>query len=225
MDQSLPPPLDDDDTAPTGRRGRKRSERDILIVAEEVFATYGLRGATTAMIAAKAEIPKSNIHYYFSTKEALYRRVLEDIMEVWLDAAAFEEGDDPREALANYIRLKLDHSRTRPHASRVWANEMLNGAPLIRDHLEQRLLQWVDAKAAIIDGWVAKGLLKPVDPRHLLFLIWSATQHYADFAVQIGLLLRKPALDAEDFSTVADLLIQLIADGLVPPSPIPVIRS
>ncbi|MFD2261970.1 TetR/AcrR family transcriptional regulator [Lacibacterium aquatile] len=216
--------LPDDDT-PSGRRGRKRSERDILIVAEEVFATYGLRGATTAMIAAKADIPKSNIHYYFSTKEALYRRVLEDIMEVWLDAAAFEEADDPREALANYIRLKLDHSRTRPHASRVWANEMLNGAPLIRDHLEQRLLLWVDAKAAIIDGWIAKGLLKPVDSRHLLFLIWSATQHYADFSIQVSLLLRKPALDAKDFSSIADFLVEMIANGVVPAAPFPVKRA
>lgn len=188
-------------------------------MAEEVFATYGLRGATTAMIAARADIPKSNIHYYFSTKEALYRRVLEDIMESWLEAADFGTEDDPHTALSAYIRVKFNLTRERPHASRVWANEILNGAPLIRDHLEARLLAWVDQKAAIVDGWIRSGRLAPVDPRHLLFIIWAVTQHYADFAAQASLLLRKPALDDEDFSTVSALVIRLVADGLVLPAP------
>lgn len=203
-----------DTPAPSGRRGRARSEAEILAVAEEVFATYGLHGATTAKIADRAGIPKANIHYYFSTKEALYLRVLKDILEEWLSAAAFDVEDAARPALERYIRAKLNYSRERPQASKVWANEILNGAPLIRAHLEDRLLAWVDAKAAVIQGWIDRGELAPVDPRHLLFSIWATTQHYSDFATQITILLRKEALEADDFEQAAQLLTQMVLGGL-----------
>lgn len=215
----LPPPAASpspaaETAASTGRRGRARSEAEILAVAEEVFATYGLHGATTAKIAERAGIPKANIHYYFSTKETLYLRVLKDILEEWLSAAAFDASDAARPALERYIRAKLHYSRVRPQASKVWANEILNGAPLIRAHLEDRLLAWVDAKAAIIQGWVDRGELAPVDPRHLLFSIWATTQHYSDFATQITILLRKQALEADDFEQAAQLLTQMVLGGL-----------
>lgn len=205
------------DSPPAGRRGRARSEAEILAVAEEVFATYGLHGATTAKIAERAGIPKANIHYYFSTKEALYLRVLKDILEEWLSAAAFDLHDSARPALEAYIRAKLHYSRVRPQASKVWANEILNGAPLIREHLEDRLLAWVDAKAAIIQSWIDRGELAPVDPRHLLFTIWATTQHYSDFATQITILLRKEALEDADFEQAAQLLTQMVLGGLAKP--------
>jgi TetR/AcrR family transcriptional regulator len=225
MDTRLPPQPSADptplaaatDSPPAGRRGRARSEAEILAVAEEVFATYGLHGATTAKIAERAGIPKANIHYYFSTKEALYLRVLKDILEEWLSAAAFDAHDSARPALESYIRAKLHYSRVRPQASKVWANEILNGAPLIRKHLEDRLLAWVDAKASIIQGWIDRGELAPVDPRHLLFTIWATTQHYSDFATQITILLRKEALEDADFEQAAQLLTQMVLGGLAKP--------
>lgn len=225
MDTRLPPqPTADSaplaaatDSPPAGRRGRARSEAEILAVAEEVFATYGLHGATTARIAERAGIPKANIHYYFSTKEALYLRVLKDILEEWLSAAAFDAHDSARPALESYIRAKLHYSRVRPQASKVWANEILNGAPLIRAHLEDRLLAWVDAKASIIQGWIDRGELAPVNPRHLLFSIWATTQHYSDFATQITILLRKEALEEGDFEQAAQLLTQMVLGGLAKP--------
>ncbi len=199
------------------RRGRARmyDERTILAAAEEVFATYGFRGATTAMIAERAGVPKSNLHYYFSTKEALYLRVLEDILEAWLSAAtAFDSAAEPRTALEDYIRAKMDYSRLRPHASKVWANEILNGAPHIRSHLETRLADWVADKSAAIERWVASGALPPVDPRHLLFLIWAATQHYADFEAQVRVLLGKDRLEPQDYRAAADFLTKIVLDGL-----------
>ena len=36
----------------------------------------------------RAGVPKANIHYYFPTKEALYRAVVERVLTAWLDAAA-----------------------------------------------------------------------------------------------------------------------------------------
>lgn len=44
----------------------------------------------------------------------------------------------------------------------------------------------VDEKSAIVSGWIDRGKLAPVDPQHLIFMIWATTQHYADFATRGG---------------------------------------
>ena len=90
---------------------RVENERLILRSAEQVFAQHGFRGSTMQMIADGAGLPKANIHYYFESKERLYRRVVECIFEIWLGAAAsFEQSEDPAEALQFYIKQKIQIS-------------------------------------------------------------------------------------------------------------------
>ena len=168
---------------------REENERAILEAAEEVFAEYGFSGATTSRIARRAGIPKANLHYYFATKEALYRRVIDNIFTVWLEAASsLNESDDPRQALAAYIQAKMDLSRSRPLGSKVWANEIIQGAPVIQDYLENTLREWTASREAMIRRWVNEGKIAPVNPRYLLYMIWATTQHYADFGHQIATL-------------------------------------
>jgi TetR/AcrR family transcriptional regulator len=165
---------------------RSENERLILAAAESVFADYGFDGATTRLIAERAGLPKANLHYYFPTKEDLYRRVVDGIFQVWLQAAAsFDDSDDPADALTRYIHAKMDLSRSHPLGSKVWASEVMHRAPLIQDYLETRLTEWTASRAAIIDRWIAAGRMRPVDPYVLLYLIWATTQHYADFGHQI----------------------------------------
>lgn len=195
---------------------RQRTEADLLAVAAEVFAEFGYHGASTALIAARAGVPKANLHYYFSTKEALYRRVLEETMAGWLEAAdPLDPAADPRTALSAYITDKLRWSRTKPEASRVWAREVMDGAPFIRADLSGRLLPWFTRTVGVLEGWMAAGRMRPVDARHLLFQIWAATQHYADFSAQMSLYLDKPQLEEEDFTAAARLLSATVLDGLM----------
>jgi len=195
---------------------RQRTEAELVAVAAEVFAEFGYHGASTAFIAARAGVPKANLHYYFSTKEALYRRVLEETMSGWLTAAdPMDPSADPRAALGAYIADKLRWSRLRPDASRVWAREVMDGAPFIKADLAGSLLPWFTRTVAVLEGWMEAGKLRKVDARHLLFQIWAATQHYADFSAQMGLYLDKPALDEEDFEAASALLTATILDGLV----------
>ena len=71
---------------------RLESEKLILAAAEKVFAEAGYGGATMQLIADLAGLPKANLHYYFPTKELLYRQVVEKIFNIWLKAAdAFDE--------------------------------------------------------------------------------------------------------------------------------------
>ena len=182
-----------DDAAPTARaRGarrtdiRRENERLILEAAEKVFAEAGFGGATMQLIADMAGLPKANLHYYFATKEDLYRRVVQDIFEIWLDAAAsFDTATDPATGIGAYIEAKMRISRTHPFGSKVWASEVMHGAPVIQDYLETTLRDWTEGRIRAIQRWIDEGQMAPIDPRHLLYMIWATTQHYADFGHQI----------------------------------------
>jgi TetR/AcrR family transcriptional regulator len=165
---------------------RRENERAILDAAEKVFAEAGFGGATMQLIADMAGLPKANLHYYFATKEDLYRRVVQQIFEIWLDAAAsFDNAPGPVEGIGAYIDAKMDIRRTHPHGSKVWASEVMHGAPVIQDYLETTLRDWTDGRIAVIQRWIDEGKMRPVNPRHLLYMLWATTQHYADFGHQI----------------------------------------
>ena len=171
-----------------GRRTdiRRENERAILEAAEKVFAEAGFGGATMQLIADMAGLPKANLHYYFATKEDLYRRVVQQIFEVWLDAASsFDNAPGPVEGIGAYIDAKMDISRTHPHGSKVWASEVMHGAPVIQDYLETTLRDWTNGRIAVIQRWIDEGKMQPINPRHLLYMLWATTQHYADFGHQI----------------------------------------
>src|SRR3546814_601471 len=166
---------------------RVRNRALILAAAEEVFATQGYRGATTAAIAKKAGLPKANVHYYFGTKETLYRAVLQDILGLWLgELDRLTEERDPATALADYIRAKVRLSRERPLASKVYANEMIRGARHTGDFLKNELRSLVTSKATVLDAWAAAGKIEPVEPVPLFSVIWAATHHYADLELPVG---------------------------------------
>lgn len=172
----------------TPRQGqiRQANQSAILRAAERVFARTGFEGATMADIAEEAGLPKANLHYYFGNKRDLYRAVLDAVLHDWLaplDAITPEA--DPAQALGSYIQLKMALSAERPDASRVFANELLHGAPVVGETLHTELRAMVVDKARVIDGWIAAGRMAPVDSTHLFFTIWAATQTYADFDVQM----------------------------------------
>jgi TetR/AcrR family transcriptional regulator len=205
--------------APARPAGRLRRSRiaQILEAAEQEFAANGFEGTTTADIAARAGLPKANLHYYFGTKEKIYRAVLDDILLLWLDEADYwiAPGRTPREALSGYVRAKMISAREKPLASRIYAGELLRGAPHISGYLHIALRARVAALSEVMKGWIAAGQLKPVSPEHLLFCIWAMTQTYADFAVQIGAVLAKPALDAQVFEAALTTVTQLVLGSLL----------
>lgn len=205
---------------------RAAHEEGILAAAEAVFGERGFEGATTAEIAARAGLPKANLHYYFATKVDLYRRVLEGVLETWLAAAGtFDSDAKPAEALSRYIAAKMDLARDRPQGSRIFAREILRGAPEIQGFLETKLKQWVESRGAIVERWVASGALKPIDPSTLFYMIWATTQHYADFAHQIATLNGGKALTAAAFEQAKRQVVETIVAGvLAPPGSRPAAR-
>lgn len=193
---------------------RQANRERILGAAEAIFARAGFNGATMAAIADAAGLPKANLHYYFGSKQALYREVLASTLHEWLlpmDGLVPEA--DPRVALERYLRAKLALSAARPDASRVFANELLHGAPVLGDMLRTELRAMVRRKAAVIEGWIAAGRMAPVDPVHLFFTMWAATQTYADFDVQVRAVLGRSRLSVRDHERAADHVVTLILRG------------
>lgn len=187
--------FDDPEARPS--RIQRRNRRLILDAALEVFSQHGFRGATLDQIATLAGLSKPNMLYYFPSKEEIHVTLLNQLMDRWL--APLREMDaqgEPLDEILRYVHRKLDMSRDYPRESRLFANEILQGAPRMRPELERGLKQLVDRSAQVIEGWIAQGRLAPVDPRHLIFSIWATTQHYADFEAQVKLLMgERPVLD------------------------------
>lgn len=166
-----------------------RNRKRILDAALEVFSQFGYRGATLDQIAKEAGLSKPNILYYFDGKEAIHVALLNTLMETWLDPLAeLNPAGDPLEEVLSYIHRKVQMSREFPRESRLFANEILQGAPRMKPHLLSGLKPLVDEKSALLQDWMDQGKLARVDPRHLLYSIWATTQHYADFEVQVGIL-------------------------------------
>ena len=194
-DGGLPPSALIDSGGRARRQVRESNELRILDAAEQVFAGAGFGGATMAAIAEAADLPKANLHYYFGNKRALYRAVLARILDDWLvPVQGITPQADPLTALDAYIHDKMRMAFARPQASKVFANELLHGAPEIGDMLAVTLNPLVREKAAVIDQWIAQGRMPAVDSTHLFFTIWAATQTYADFAVQVRAVLGVAAL-------------------------------
>jgi len=167
-----------------------RNRGRILDAALDVFSAHGYRGATLDQIALQAGLSKPNILYYFSGKQDIHVTLLNQLMDTWLDPLReINPNGDPLEELLRYVHRKLEMSREFPRESRLFANEIIQGAPRMGPHLETGLKPLVDDTADVVQRWIDAGNIAPIDPRHLLFSIWATTQHYADFDTQVQVLL------------------------------------
>ncbi|MBD3787762.1 MAG: TetR family transcriptional regulator C-terminal domain-containing protein [Sphingomonadales bacterium] len=193
------------DTSPPRPQTRiqRRNTEAILDAALDVFSAQGFRGATLDQIAQAAGLSKPNLLYYFPSKEAIHLELLSGLMDVWLaPLRAMDPSGEPRAEIMAYMRRKLEMSREMPRESRLFANEILQGAPRMREGIEGDLKTLVDDKAAVIRAWSEAGRIAAVDPYHLIFSIWALTQHYADFEMQVRAVLgpgREPFAEAGDF--------------------------
>jgi len=196
-------------------RIQKQNRATILEAALNVFSTHGFRGATLDQIAQDAGLSKPNILYYFDGKEAIHIALLSQLLDAWLDPLRRLNAEgEPREELMRYIRRKLQMSREFPRESRLFANEIVQGAPRIEEFLSGELRALVDEKATVLQTWMDAGKIEPLDPYHLLFSIWAMTQHYADFEAQILMIRAGQIKDSHEGS---DTFVQTIFTKILLP--------
>lgn len=201
-------------TASSESASRERIEQTILSAAEKMFSVHGYRGASLQAIADQAGLPKANILYYMGSKQALYVRLLNRMMNRW--NAVLEDitpESDPGSVLSDFIRTKMVLGQRYPEGSKLFATEILAGAPFLSGYLAGELRDWVASRAAIIRQWSALGKMDSIDPHWLIFLIWSATQHYTEYSAQVHGILGREALSADDIESVSQFLEQIILKG------------
>ena len=122
----------------------------------------------------------------------------------------------PAKKVDECIANDLEMARDFPRESRLFANEILQGAPRIMPLLEGELKELVDEKAEIIKGWMRAGKIVNTDPWHLIFSIWATTQHYADFGTQIRALTGKGIEDEAFYETTRAALTRILLEGVLP---------
>lgn len=194
---------------------RKQSQDAIMDAARDEFIQQGFKGATVQAIADNANMPKANVLYYYQNKENLYHKVLEQTLEMWDTAIGdivLEDG--PKIALERFISAKVDIAFENPKASKIYAMEIIQGAQHIDNFARVYLRNWVKEKSQIFEHWMNAGEMAKVDPVKLIFLIWSTTQHYADFETQILNITNKQEYEQEDREQVKAFLVNFILQGL-----------
>ncbi|MFZ6656701.1 TetR family transcriptional regulator C-terminal domain-containing protein [Undibacterium sp. TJN19] len=193
-------------------RSRDALEARILLAAVEVFAEAGYAGSALASIAERAGISKQNLLYYFSTKQILYKKVLDQVLDQWLERMNIlaDPTQDPAQLLRSYIRAKLRFSREQPQASRVYAMEVISGAPVYAETMRNKILPLLQKDIAVFEAWIAAGKIAAVNTTHLLFAIWAMTQSYADFAAQMSLVLGHSPLNENDFQDAENMIVEMV---------------
>lgn len=202
-------------------RGDLATRREELMAhirqaAIEEFAENGLRGASTQAIADRAGISKTKLHYYIASKEELYKQALQSIIETWNELFYETTADDGPEAfLRSYIARKIRHSLAHPEVARLFTNEVMRGAPMMRDY-------WAGSRdstlraAERVRGWVDAGLIRAVDPVLLQFNIWALTQHYALHLTEVRFMLGLEEDQTPDPEPIIDEVTELVLRGLRP---------
>ena len=195
---------------------RDKLEADIVAEAVRVFAECGYEGASVATIADNAGLSKQNLMYYFPTKQALYERVLDGVLDDWLERmeTLADRERDPRDVLRAYIQAKMRFSREQPLASRVYALEVIGGAQLYGQQIRERVVPLLRKDIEVFEGWISEGRIAPVNATHLIFSIWAMTQSYADFSAQMALVLNQKQLTDDDFDKAEKMITDMVLSAV-----------
>ncbi len=206
----------------TARRvlNRDKLEADIVAEAVRVFAECGYEGASIATVAENAGLSKQNLMYYFPTKQALYERVLDGVLDEWLDRmdSLADPEQDPRDVLRAYVQAKLRFSREQPWASRVYAMEVIGGAQLYGDQIQKRVVPLLRKDIEVFERWIGEGKIGQINATHLLFAIWAMTQSYADFSTQMALVLNRKQLSRKDFEDGEEMITNMVLAAVALPA-------
>ena len=193
---------------------RATSINKILSAAQDEFILQGYKGATVQAIADNAGMPKANVLYYFKNKENIYHAVLEQTLNMWdRGIGDILPEDGPKLAIEKFIKAKITMSFTNPKASKIHAIEIIQGAQHLQDFTRCYLHQWVEKKAKVFQCWIDNGEMPPIDPISLIFLIWSSTQHYADFDNQILTIINRTHYQEDDITRITNFLTDFILRG------------
>lgn len=193
---------------------RAWKEEQILRATAKLLVTHGFQGTRMEDIAQAADIPRPNLYYYFPSRNHIYRRIINDLRAEWIRAMAQITPDkEAADAIRGYIQAKIEYSRKHPAASRIFADEVIRGSGILTEAENEEIRKLTDEKCAVLERWMDQGKMARVDARHFFFLVWGATQYYADFEQQIKNVLGIKRLTRAHFDKATDTITAIILKG------------
>ena len=156
---------------------RDKKETRILRATEKLLATRGFHGTRMDDIARAANLPRPNLYYYFSTKRQIYRRIITELRSEWIKA--FEQittEREPKEAISDYIREKIEYSKRHPVASKIFSKEIIRGSDMLTAEEVEEIRALTDEKCAVIESWIKAGKM---DASRSTLLLLSALGYHA----------------------------------------------
>ena len=196
------------------KQSRQEIMRKILEAAIAEFSQHGFQGASTQAIAERAQLKKSQLHYYIEDKEALYSQVLGMVLDSWRSFFVSDAEPEltPRQALSEFVRVKLDYALEQPELSRIFTMEVLSGGARLENYWPGAM-EATHAKVAKINSWMADGALRPLYGRLLIMHIWALTQYYSDYTLQAEMLLESSLTVPEVRQKIEQELIEFVLSG------------
>ena len=192
----------------------EKNQQKVLEAAVKVFSRKGFSGARIDEIAKEAGMSKTNMLYYFKTKKELYQVVIVRVLRRWLGTLGnLQSSDQPIDVITKYISKKMQMSQQYPEASRLIAMEIMAGAPVIGEFFQTELHAWVKEKGQVFLKWQNEGLMAPIEPAHVFFMIWALTQTYADYESQIAAVIKPNDYDSEIYPPATRFAIEVLVRG------------
>ncbi len=164
---------------PKSDRNPDEVKTEILAAAVEEFSQHGLSGTSTEAIAQRARVTKAMIHYYFKTKEGVYRAALENLFSGLVTPAQQEElmHISPEQALASFIQQVLQSASSHPRIHALLALEAIQNQGKYYKELEVGQLVY-GTLSCILERGVEAGVFRPLNPQHMAVNILGTCVFY-----------------------------------------------
>ncbi|MBC1224940.1 TetR/AcrR family transcriptional regulator [Nostoc sp. UCD121] len=159
-------------------RDAQITQQQILDAAEYEFSRHGLNGARLSAIANRAKVTTATLHYYFESKESLYKAALQrpvDELQTIFGQLNFD-GLSPEEALKQIIRIAIANEAQNPQRQMLWFQEASQNQGVY--FKECNVLNLHEHLLKILEQGIAEGYFRPLKPFLALTHILSICLFY-----------------------------------------------
>lgn len=153
-----------------GKQEKIKTEEKILDAAKKVFVRKGKAATRMQEIADEAGINKSLLHYYYRSKEKLFRTVFKFAFSNFIPrmAKVFDTDNDTIEIIEFFVNNFIDTIRKNPFIPMFIINEInRKDTSFVTDIIKNSGMN-IDIYIDIVKKDIKAGKINPIDPRQLL---------------------------------------------------------
>lgn len=154
----------------------KNKKEKILAAAAEEFARNGYEGANMCRIAKKVGVTHVLLYYHFQNKENLFRELLQQKIEAFIQSVLPPEGTENlhfMQNIDNLIAQNFDFIAENAMLARLIVNETESVPDSLKDIAHKRYSEYLERLQHTLDVETEKGNIVPTNAEHLMLTICS----------------------------------------------------